>query len=87
MQPKDALKQMIDINKSVCTNAFNNMNIIHDQMEKVINLYIDQTSGMPDEAKKAAKEWALMYRKGFEDFKKLVDTNFEKMEAFFQEKK
>ncbi len=87
IQPKDSLKQMIDINKSVCTNTFNNMNMIHDQMEKVINLYIDQSSGMSEEGKKAAKEWASMYRKGFEDFKKLVDANFEKMEAFFQEKK
>jgi len=55
-------------------------------MEKVINLYIDQASGMSEEGKKAAKEWASMYRKGFEDYRKLVDENFKKLEAFFQEK-
>lgn len=87
MQPKDALKQMIDINKSVCANAFNNMNMIQDQMEKAFNLYIDQTPGMTEESKKAAKEWVSIYQKGFDDFKKLVDDNFKKIDAYFRETK
>jgi hypothetical protein len=87
MQPKDMLKQMIDFNKAAYENAFKNMNMLQEQMEKVINLYIDQTSGMSEESKKAAKDWASMYKKGYDDFKKLVDDNFKKMEAFFQEKK
>jgi len=87
MQPKDLLKQMIDFNKSAYENAFKNMNMLQEQMEKVINLYIDQASGMSEEGKKAAKEWASMYKKGYDDYKKLVDENFKKMEAFFQEKK
>jgi hypothetical protein len=87
MQPKDMLKQMIDFNKNAYENAFKNMNMLQEQMEKVINLYIDQASGMSDDGKKSAKEWASMYRKGYEDFKKLMDENFKKMDAFFQEKK
>ncbi|MDX9746746.1 MAG: hypothetical protein WCX84_04055 [Syntrophales bacterium] len=87
IHPKDTLKQMIDINKSICANAFNNMSTIHDQMEKVVNIYIGQASGMSEEGKKAVREWASMYRKGFEDFKKLVEDNFAKMESFFQDKK
>jgi hypothetical protein len=63
------------------------MNMLQEQMEKVINTYIDQTAGMSDEGKKAAKDWASMYKKGYEDFKKLVDDNFKKMDSFFQEKK
>jgi hypothetical protein len=87
MQPKDMLKQMIDFNKSAYENAFKNMNMLQEQMEKVITLYIDQSSGMSEEGKKAAKEWTSMYKKGYDDFKKLVDDNFKKMESFFQEKK
>jgi hypothetical protein len=87
MQPKDMLKQMIDFNKAAYENAFKNMNMLQEQMEKVINTYIDQTAGMSDEGKKASKDWASMYKKGYDDFKKLVDDNFKKMDAFFQEKK
>ncbi len=87
MQPKDMLKQMIDFIKAAYENAFKNMNMLQEQMEKVVNLYIDQSVGVSDEGKKAAREWASMYKKGYEDFKKLVDDNFKKMETFFQEKK
>jgi len=83
MQPKDMLKQMIDFNKSAYENAFKNMSMLQEQMEKGINLYIDQAPGMSEESKKAAKDWVSMYRKGYEDFKKLVDDNFKKMETFF----
>lgn len=87
MQPKDMLKQMIDFNKAAYENAFKNMNMLQEQMEKVINTYIDQTAGMSDEGKKAVKDWASMYKKGYDDFKKLVDDNFKKMDSFFQDKK
>lgn len=87
MQPKDMLKQLIDFNKAAYENAFKNMNILQEQMEKVISTYIDQTAGMSDEGKKAVKDWAAMYKKGYDDFKKLVDDNFKKMDSFFQEKK
>ena len=87
MQPKEMLKQMIDFNKAAYENAFKNMNLLQEQMEKVINIYIDQAVGVSDEGKKAAREWASMYKKGYDDFKKLVDDNFKKMESFFQEKK
>jgi len=83
MQPNEMLKQIIDFNKTTYENALKNMNMVQEQMEKVINTYIDQTPGMSDEGKKAAKDWASMYKKGYEDFKKLVDDSFQKMEAFF----
>lgn len=85
MQPKDMLKQMIDFNKSAYENAFKNVNILQEQMEKMIDAYIDQAVGIPEPTKKAAKEWASMYKKGFDDFKKLMDDNYRKLGAFFEE--
>jgi hypothetical protein len=86
MHHNEMLKQMLGFNKAAYENAFRNMNMLQEQMEKVINLYIDQAVGVSDDGKKAAKEWATMYKKGCDDFKKLVDDNFRKMESFFQEK-
>jgi len=85
IQLKNMFKQMIDFNKTTYENAFKNMNILQEQMEKAINLYIDQAP-MSEEGKKAAKEWASMYKKGYEDFKKLVDDNLKKMESFSEQK-
>jgi len=87
MQPKSILKQIIEFNKAAYENAFKNMNILQEQTEKVINLCIDQAIGASDESKRAARECVLMYRKGYEYFKKLADDNFRKMEALYQDKK
>lgn len=86
MQPKDMLKQMIDFNKAAYENAFKNMNVLQEQMERMIYFYIDQTVIMPEQSRKAAKEWVSMYRKGCDEFKKLMDDNYGKLGTFFEEK-
>lgn len=87
MQPKQMLKQMIDFNKATFDNAFNSMAMLQGQMESIINTFVDQSTGMSEKGKKAAKEWAVIYKKGFEDFKRSVDDNFKKVDSFFQQGK
>jgi len=87
MQPKQMLKQMIDLNKSAFDNAFNTMTMLQGQMESVISTFVDQSTGMTEEGKKAAREWAAIYKKGFEDYKRVVDDNFKKVDSFFQQGK
>jgi len=86
-QPKQMLKQMIDFNKAAFDNAFNTMSMLQGQMESIINTFVDQSAGTTEEGKKAAKEWAAIYKKGFEDFKGSVDDNFKKVDSFFQQGK
>jgi len=40
---------------------------------------IDQATWLPEEGKKAIDEWLATYKKGREDFKKLVDDAFGKV--------
>ena len=87
MQQKQMLKQMIDFNKAAFDNALNNMAMLQGQMESIINTFVNQSTGMTEEGKKAAKEWAAIYKKGFEDFKRSVDDNFKKVDSFFQQGK
>jgi len=87
MQPKQMLKQMIDFNKTAFDNALNTMATLQGQMESIIHTFVDQSTGMTEEGKKAAKEWAAIYKKGFEDFKRSVDDNFKKVDSFFQQGK
>jgi hypothetical protein len=46
---------------------------------------LQQTTALPEEAKKAFGEWTKVYKKGCEDYKKGVDENFKRVEAFFEE--
>jgi hypothetical protein len=83
MEPGKIAKQMIDVQKSTFDNTYNAMVMMQDQAERMVNMALDQATWLPEEGKKAILEWVNAYQKGREDFKKLVDENFSKVENYF----
>lgn len=77
-------KQMIQFNKTAFDSSFNTMNMVYEQNEKMVETFLAQTPGVPEEGKKAIKDWISAYRKGCNDFKKLVDDNYRKVEESFE---
>ena len=82
MNPKDLTKQVIDFNKKAFDNSFHAMSSLQDQVERVINMFLEQSPWFPEEGRKAVSEWVKAYRKGREDFKETVDNNYKKVEDF-----
>ena len=76
-------KQMIDFHKATFDNTFNAMVMLQDQTEKMVNSFMEQATWLPEEGKRVIDEWLKGYKKGREDFKKLADDNFKKVEDFF----
>ena len=74
---------MIDFQKTAFNNTFGAMVAIQDQTEKMVNLTMEQSAWLPMDGKKAINEWTETYKKGRDDFKKLVDENFSRAEGFF----
>jgi hypothetical protein len=85
MDPKKMGKQMIDFYKTTFDNSFSAMMMLQEQMERMTNLYWGQMVNLPDEAKKGLAEWTKSYKKNCEDFKKLIDESFKKLESFVAE--
>ncbi len=83
MDQKQILKQMIDFNKATFDNTFNAMVMLQEQAERAANTLMEQATWLPEDGKKAINEWVKAYKKGREDFKKVVDENFQKVESFF----
>ncbi len=54
-------------------------------MQRMSSMFIEQTTALPEEGKKALNEWIKAYKKGCEEFKKAVDENFKRVESFFGE--
>jgi hypothetical protein len=79
-------RQLFEFNKSGYEAAVRNMSVWNEQIVKLLNQYIDQSVGISDPGKKAAKECTAMYKKGCDDFQKLMDENYRKIEMFFREK-
>jgi len=83
MEPFKLAKQMIDFNKATFDNSFNAIAMLHEQMEKTQNTFLEQASWLPQEGRKALCEWVTTCRKGRENFKTVVDDSFKKVESYF----
>ena len=83
MEPKQVAKQMIQFNKAAFDNTFSAMTVLQEQMEKMVNNYLEQSPWMPAEGKKAITDWIKAYKQGREEFKANVDDNYRKVEEYF----
>lgn len=83
MDQKQIAKQMIQFNKTAFDNSFNAMTMVYDQNEKMIGTFLQQATWIPEEGRKAIENWMQSYKKGCEDFKKMADDNYQKVEEFF----
>jgi hypothetical protein len=84
MEHKQITKQMIQFNKTAFDNSFSAMRMVYEQNEKMVETFLGQASWMPEEGKKAIKDWMSAYRTGCDDFKKMVDDSYAKVDAYFE---
>jgi polyhydroxyalkanoate synthesis regulator phasin len=74
---------MVEFNKGAFNNSFNAMVMIQDQTETLANTMLNQANWMPEEGKKAIRDWVDSFKKGREEYKKAIDDAFGKVEEFF----
>ena len=87
MDPKQIARQMIVFNKTAFDNNFHAMQALSEQTENLMNKFWEKSPLFPEEGKKAITEWMKACKKGGDDFKKIVDENFKKVEDFFNDSK
>jgi len=83
MDQKAMLKQMVEFNKTTFDNSFKTMVMLQEQTETMVNTLLGQATWLPEEGKKVINDWVKAYKKGRDDYKKLVDQSFTKVEDFF----
>jgi polyhydroxyalkanoate synthesis regulator phasin len=84
MDQKQFFKQMFDFNKAAFDNTFNAMVMLQEQAERMSNTMLEQATWLPEEGRKVIKDWVDAYKQGRENFKKIVDDNFQKVDEYFQ---
>ncbi len=85
MEPMKMAKQMIEFNKATFDNSFNTMVLLQEQTEKMVNTFLEQATWLPEDGKKILNEWVAAYKKGREEFKKIVNDGYKKVDAYFAE--
>ena len=83
MEQGNITKQMIEFHKTTFDNTFNAMQILQEQTEKMVNMFLEQAPWFPAEGKQAVNEWVKTYKKGRETFKESVNERYKKVEEFF----
>ncbi len=83
MEQVKMMKQMFDFQKTTMNNNFNAIAMVQDQAERMVNMILKQTTGIPEAGEKVLNEWVTACKKARDDFKKAVDESFEKVEKFF----
>ena len=82
MEPGNITKQVIEFHKASFDNTFNAMQILQEQTEKMVNMFLEQAPWFPAEGKQAVNEWVKTYKKGRETFKESVNESYKQVEEF-----
>jgi hypothetical protein len=83
MDQKQIFRQMLDLNKMAFNNAFNAMVMVQDQTEFLANNMLNQSTGIPEEGKKAIRELVSACKMGVTEYKSTVDAAFKQVETMF----
>ena len=87
MDQKQYFLQMINFNRAAFDGSFSALGTLQEQAERMAGTVIDQATWLPEPGRQAINEWANACKKGREDFKKMVDDSFQKVEAYFKDLK
>lgn len=80
---KEYAKQIIGFQKNTFDNTFNTVVQIQDQAEKLAYDVLGQMPWVPEESKKVMDDSVKMFKNAREDYKKMVNDGFVKMEELF----
>lgn len=87
MDQKHLFKQIIEFQKTTFDNSFDALAKLQEHGENIINSSLKQAEWLPEEGKKVIKEWLDAYKKARTEFKNTVDSNFSKVQDFFESSK
>jgi hypothetical protein len=84
MFENNMFKTMIEFNKAAFNKGYDAVVSVQEQNEKMMNGFMDQNNFMPKEGREVIDQWVDLYKKGREDYKKMMDDGFIKAEGFFK---
>jgi hypothetical protein len=84
MEMAKIAKQTMEFYKTTFDNTYGTLMALQEQTQQLIATQMEQTTGLPAEGKQLVSEWMKAYRRGCEDFKRVVDEGFTKFESYIQ---
>ncbi len=83
MEMTEIARQTIEFYKMTFENSYRDLMKIQEQADRWMKLQLDQTTGAPEEGKRALNEWIKAYKKACEEFRDEVGESFKRVESHF----
>ncbi len=83
MVQTEIMKQMIEFNKTAFENTFKAMSLVQDQTEEMLLSFMEKSPWILPEGKKILKEWLETCKKSRDEYRKIVNEGFKKVEEIF----
>jgi len=83
MDPSEVAKQTARFAKVTFDNTFNVMLLVQEQVERTIDIYLDQMLVVPQEGRKVVGEWVNTYKISASELKKELDRKYKDLASFF----
>jgi hypothetical protein len=74
---------MTEFTRTTMDNTSKALATLQEQSAKMTDMFIDMCPWMPEEGKKALRDWDKPYRKGLEDITTAMNENYKKLEELF----
>ncbi len=85
-QQMKTVKQMIDMQKSTVDGMINSMTMFWTQTETMMETFLVQAVWIPEEGKKALRDWVETNKQGCETFRNAVNDGYSNLEKMFFQK-
>jgi hypothetical protein len=76
-------KQMSELARTTMDNTSKALATLQEQTATMTNMFIDMCPWMPEEGKKAIREWDKPYRKSLEEMTTAMNENYKKLGELF----
>lgn len=83
MDQNTVIQQIINFNKASFDNTFDTLVMMQNQAEMITQTYTDQAGRISEEGKQVLSEWVHAFNKNRDEFKKTIESGFEKIESCF----
>ena len=72
------------MNKAAFDNTFNAMVTLQQQADRMTEALLEQATWMPEEGKKVLNDWKGSFKSGQDNFKKVTDEQYAKVEKYLE---
>jgi len=80
---QQSTKQMAEFTRTIVDTTSKALATLQEETEKMTSMFVDMFPWIPEEGKKALREWDKPCRKGLEEFTAAMNESDKKLEDFF----